>query len=54
MSERHPGLVLHMLDSLDAYNNYAHNPTEYVARAQALYVSKTFISNLERLRGFMR
>ena len=54
MSERHPGLVLHMLDILDVNSNYADNPTEYVARAQDMYLSKTFISNLEHVRSFMR
>ena len=54
MSERHPGLVLHMLDTLDVITNYADNPPEYLARAQSMYLGQTFISNLKNVRGFMR
>ena len=54
MSEKHPGLVLHMLDVLDVITNYADNPTEYVARAQNMFLSQTFLSNLENVRSFMR
>ncbi|KAL3155864.1 hypothetical protein ABBQ32_012868 [Trebouxia sp. C0010 RCD-2024] len=54
MSERHPGLVLHMLDVLDVISNYADNPPEYVARAQDMYLGQAFISNLENVRSFMR
>ncbi|KAL3155862.1 hypothetical protein ABBQ32_012868 [Trebouxia sp. C0010 RCD-2024] len=53
MSERHPGLVLHMLDVLDVISNYADNPPEYVARAQDMYLGQAFISNLENVRSFM-
>jgi len=54
MSEKHPGLVLHMLDVLDVITNYADNIPEYVARAQDMYLSQTFVSNLENVRSFMR
>ncbi len=54
MSEKHPGLVLHMLDVLDVITNYADNPTEYVARAQNMFLGQTFLSNLENVRSFMR
>ena len=54
MSEKHPGLVLHMLDVLDVITNCADNPTEYVARAQNMFLSQTFLSNLENVRSFMR
>ena len=54
MSEKHPGLVLHMLDVLDVITHYADDPHEYVARAQAMYLGQTFINNLENVRSFMR
>jgi len=54
MSEKHPGLVLHMLDVLDVITNYADNIPEYVARAQDMYLGQTFVSNLENVRSFMR
>ena len=54
ISERHPGLVLYMLDILDDITNYADNPPEYVVRAQDIYLGQTFLSNLEHLRSFMR
>lgn len=43
-----------MLDVLDVITNYADSPPEYVARTQAMYLSQTFISNLEHVRSFMR
>ncbi len=46
MSDKHPGLVLHMLDVLDVITNYADSEAEYVARAQDIYLGQTFISNL--------
>ena len=55
MSERHPGLVLHMLDVLDDNSKHAHkHSTDYVAQAQAWYLSWAFITKLEYLRSFMR
>ncbi len=54
ISDKHPGLVLHMLDVLDVITNYADNEPEYVARAQDIYLSQAFISNLESVRSFMR
>ena len=52
MSEKHPGLVLHMLDGFDVITNYADNLTEYVARAQTMFLGQTFLSNLENVRSF--
>ena len=54
MSEKHPGVVLHMHDVFDVITNYADNPFEYVARAQDMYLDQTFLSNLEHVQGFMR
>ena len=55
MTERHPGLVLQMLDVLDGNSKHAHkHSTDYVAQAQAWYLSQTFIHKLEYLRSFMR
>ncbi len=54
MSDKHPGLVLHMLDVLDVITNYADSEAEYVARAHDIYLGQTFISNLENVRSFMR
>ena len=51
MSDKHPGLVLHMLDVLDVITNYADSEAEYVARAQDIYLGQTFISNLENVRS---
>ena len=51
MSDKHPGLVLHMLDVLDVVTNYADSEAEYVARAQDIYLGQTFISNLENVRS---
>ena len=49
MSDKHPGLVLHMLDVLDVVTNYADSEAEYVARAQDIYLGQTFISSLENV-----
>ena len=54
MSEKHPGLVLHMLDLLDGISNYADKPAEFVARAQDIYLDSSFIANLEQARSLMR
>ncbi len=54
MSDKHPGLVLDMLDILDVITNSANSEPEYVARAQDIYLGQTFISSLENVRSFMR
>ncbi len=41
MSDKHPGLVLHMLDVLDVITNYADSEAEYVARAQDIYLGRS-------------
>ncbi|MCJ1241531.1 hypothetical protein MMC14_009536 [Varicellaria rhodocarpa] len=50
MTEKQPGLVLHMLDVLDVITNYADNSTEYMARAQNMFLDETFLSNLQNVR----
>ena len=43
-----------MLDVLDVITNYADKSTEYVARAQDMFLGQTFLSNLENVQSFMR
>ena len=55
MTERHPGLVLHMLDILDDNSKHAlKHSTDYVAQAQAWYLGSTFVPRLQYLRSLLR
>lgn len=49
LSDRQPGLV-----SCLQLDNISHNPSGYVERAQAVYLSKSCVSGLVYLRSFMR
>lgn len=53
MSDKNPGLVVHMLDMLEFNSKFAHDPAEYVARARAGHLRQSFMSSLE-VRSFMR
>ena len=54
MTERQPGLVLHMLNVLDVLNNQVDKPADYMARAQAMYHDQTFMGSLENIPSFLR